>query len=1314
MIPLLIGLTIFMGLMGTNSINSDKYFQNHGVSLTSLSLPHSAVGAKADTVGDMLGQSIMGNIMNAVDNINDKVMSIVAPKDQDLPANSYGMRDAWQRVYGADSTSKSDANSVAQRIYGLRASNSIKSYTNGDIMSQITSALPKLGSLLGSMVLFILMAGATVVDGLGTLVLNLVGSLNIFKYIYNAMNDGAQSQDAIGQALQGFLDLWIQFKPIVMTIATLLFIFMIVRFIMGTPGSRGRIFGTGVIKYGAVFFAWGMLPFVLGGIISYGTTIATSFKLDDVVQQQIQSTFYNSKAPFAAAFYPLDPDTTPTGFVSENKGGIQSSDVYGSWSHNNGLGLNGSEWSAIQQWGSGDSFDADDVNALIGWNGDSSDSSTNKGYFSRKADDSGDSVKGKDDNGKSWAAAHTFLASKLGTATPEKGSAMPVVADKVLAVSGWDEDLFSQTAAGSKKQVKLASDRLRRLAMTHVIATWGINSSGRMQVNKQTGMNTSPKVQWNAVTLVGDTFVARFANWSEIVVAIGATVIYAITAYIGVIVVLSRTIGTALIDQFRATTGSVGAVARAILSAVMSVVIIAYIVVTVNMVAPMITAVDSLVRTIISKGTGDSGISNLTGQLVSVAVLWLGAIFVIKLFNQMRGALVDGMTSFVNQLAETIDRAMGVQPGADSSVAASMKRGTDDTRRTSNSAFRSMDKVRNLENSGFSKSSAGLKKASAGAATGLDKLAPAAELAAGAYAGPLAGKAAGLATKGAAGALKGVSKGADAINKVADADQISNDAGVGNTLTAMKNNGASAYGEARENGATRREALGAASKRGMATATGAYTDSGDLNADQPVESRNSFNQAVAKKAALASASAAKGQEKRDRQLQRRVADKTSVLTSQSNELTEALQEHGAAKFANSLPSGTDNKGALTQASAQLRSAKQSQLDAGTEKSEQQTVVRKARENVQTAKDELGAVKSTIRQQVANGEISKSAGNAAIQQASNHVSEAEQVYQNEKSTLNTLAKTQRSAERRVTEAQGAVNMVQSAIAKSSESAKFSKPAGMASSRETLQHVNDIRREIVKTQHDINRTIEKSNVAGADNASSSSITAGGTAPKGVARSIASSQTVTDTTNENRRTRRNSNTTIRDSSEAGSSTTTTVGANKPMSTPSTSVGSAPVGATRSSTTTQTVTDRNNIDRKTRRNSNTTVRDSSEAGSSTTTTVGSNKPMSASSTSRGNAPVGTTRSSATTQTVTDQNNINRKTRRNVQRNIVNETESVNSTIERAKKTVSNLEKTVSESKSQRIKSGSEAARAKRAVSDSIQRRSYDTKLRDQTNDTN
>ena len=396
MIPILIGLTLFMGILGTNSINSDKYYQAHGVTITSINIPEDSLKASADAITQFGINSIVKTIMNSADSMSDAVISTVANKGQDLKSGTYGMRDAFKRVYANNSDDQ--INWVAEYIYSLRASNSIHSYTNGDILSQIMSSLGMMVSGLGGLILMILLAAATFIGKLGSIILTMIGSLNIFQYIYEGINHIATTtgDKNIRNALQSFIDLWASFQPIILTVATLLLMFVVGRMIMSTRGNRGRVFGTGIMKYFSVFFAWSMLPFVLGGIISYSTNITSSLNIGKDAQTQIQSTFYNAKAPFASAFYSLN-GTNNSQVTSEDKGGIDAQLVYASWSNSDQLNLNGDAWSTLLQWMIGSSFNADDVNAMLGWTGDESDSHTNSGYFSHNAKDSDGTITGVDE-----------------------------------------------------------------------------------------------------------------------------------------------------------------------------------------------------------------------------------------------------------------------------------------------------------------------------------------------------------------------------------------------------------------------------------------------------------------------------------------------------------------------------------------------------------------------------------------------------------------------------------------------------------------------------------------------------------------------------------------------------------------------------------------------------------------------------------------------------------------------------------------------------------------------------------------------------
>lgn len=1061
MIPLLIGLTLFIGFLGTNSINSDKYYQNHGVTLTSINVQTSVVRANADAIDNVISKSIVGDIMNAADNISDKIISTVAHNGQQFPSGIYGMRDAFKRVYANSDDSQIDW--IAKYIYTLRSSNSIHSYTNGDILSQIMSSFGMLIRGIAGLILMILLGISSIVSKIGSVILTIVGSLNIFRYIGDAINHVASTtgDKGIRDAIQTFVDLWASFQPIILVVATLLLMFVIGRVIMSSRGNRGRIFGTGIMKYFSVFFAWSVLPFVLGGIISYSTNITSSLNIGNDVSNQIQSTFYNAKAPFASAFYSLPVNNSQ--ITSEDKGGIDAQTVYASWSNGKELNLNGSSWSTLIQWMTGDSFDADDVNAMLGWTPDESDTRTNSGYFSHNT--KGDSTDAVSDKGASWAASHPFLSQAM-----DDSQSGVVVSDENLEKAGFNKDLFDQTASGTTNRNKYQGpgDRLRKLAMTHVIAVWGIGANGKMSVSKDTGMNTAPRVSWNSVNLVGDTPVAKVANYSEIIVQMFFTVMYAMVAYAGMVVILTRTIGQALIDQLRASTGSIGSIARAILSAMLTMLILMYIVISVDMIGPMIGAVNQLIKAAVSTVLGGGGIGSLAGQIVSLIGLWFGGAIVVRMFMSIRGGLMDGATSMVNQVAEAIDRAMGIQPGADSSASAGMKRGAADARSTMIRGFSAMDKTKKTLQSSQHMATSGLKSIATAGAEGLEKAGPAAELAATAYAGPAAGKAAGMATKAGASALKGVAKGADAADKAISADETMDDAGAVNTAGAVKNNAKDAYSKARDDGMSRTEALQSAGKQAVETAAGNEKDVGDPNLGKE-HRENDFNKVVGANRALQSAKDDQKSSQSARQLQRQIADKTSMLTTQSQEYTEALQDLGAAKMADKLDGKTSNGAALQMASKQLQAAKKSQVDAGTDHTSQETLVNKAQDEVNKSKEQLKSVKSSVQKQVADGSMTKPAAQAEINQARSNLNEKREVLRSETSKMDTIVKTQRKAEQSVHRAQGAVNMAQTAVSENGARALFAKPQGHSSVEQATQHVTDTHKVMMNTQRDVNTLI-----------------------------------------------------------------------------------------------------------------------------------------------------------------------------------------------------------------------------------------------------
>ena len=1318
MIPLLVALTIFTGLLGTNSINSDKYYQEHGVAVTSLTLPKSTVDAGASSFTDALGKSVVGEVMQTIDNITDKVISTVAPNNADFPAGSYGMRDAWRRVYTKDETAQ--ANWVAEYIYSLRSSNAIHSYTNGDQLSQIVAGVGKLFSGVGGLIIMLLLAGATFVQMIGGAITSLVGALNIFQYLYDALNNTTSSgtSKAIRDGLQPLIDMWVQFKPIIMLIATLMFMFVIVRVVMGHSSNRGKIFGTGAMKYLSVFFAWGVLPMILGGIISYTTAMTATLGITDSVEKQIQTTYYNAKAPFASAFYALDTNGAAN-VTTENKGGIEATDVYASWANNADLNLKGGTWSIITQWMSGSSFDADDVNAMLGWNGDASDANGNKGYFSHNAKADGDSVKGTDDNGASWAASHVFLNQKLGTTSASKDSAgtggsnavkkgqqIPVVADDSLSAAGWTDDLFAQTASGSTKTVKGASNRLRKLAMTHVIAVWGIDSNGRMSVSRQTGMNTSPKVSWNSVTLVGDTPVAKFANWSELVAQMFFTVMYAIVAYAGIITILARTIGTALMDQLRASTGSIGAIARAILGVLLSAMIMWYIAISVSMVGPMIGAVNQFIKGFINLA-GNNGVSNLAGQVVSLVTLWFGGALVVRMFMSIRGALMDGATSMVNQIAEAIDRAMGIQPGADSSASAGMKMGANDSRRNMVAGFSAMDKTKKTLQSSQHLATNGLKKVSDMGANALDAAAPAAELAATAYAGPAAGKAAGVATKVGSKTLKAVSKTTKAADDAISADETMDDAGAKGTVDAMKNNTLDGYHNARNAGESTGKALTSAAKRGLDTAAGNQEDVGDPNQGDE-RKQNDFNKVVNGRKALQESADAKGNERKGRQLQRQLADKTALLTNQSEEFTEALQQHGAAQFADKADGKVTNGSGLAAASKQLQSAKHSQVEAGTERAEQETTVNKAREDVNKATEQLRSTKAAVRQQVGSGQMSREDGKAVLASARNDLSQKQEVLNSEKSKMDTLVKTQRTAEQSIQKAQGAVNMMQEAVSTEGKDATFTKPSGLATVQQSAQQVRDTHKSMVKTQRNVDTLVQAADSrmngstttsqTGRLNASRSGAipTASGSSTTGSA-----TQTVNDKQSTNVGVQHNVSEGVTQSHSIAGTSTSGLQSGQHTSPVKSTPGLAS-GTSTAQNTTQAVNDRQTTNVNTQHHVN-NVENHTGGQTVTSTSRGTSGNVS-SNTSTPSTPTGTSRSRNVQQHVTDRNTTNVDVTR----------ESVNDTVSHAKDVVTNLEKHVQDNRTKSVDSSQAAKRINKNLQQSAQRRRYSTKLKDLTNDTN
>lgn len=1302
MIPLLIGLTLFIGFLGTNSINSDKYYQNHGVTLTSINLQSSVVRANADAIDNVINKSIVGDIMNAADNISDKIISTVAHNGQQFPSGIYGMRDAFKRVYANSDDSQIDW--IAKYIYTLRSSNSIHSYTNGDILSQIMSSFGMLIRGIAGLILMILLGISAIVSKIGSIILTIVGSLNIFQYIGDAINHVASTTGdrGIRNAVQTFVDLWASFKPIVLVVATLLLMFVIARVIMSSNGSRGRIFGTGIMKYFSVFFAWSVLPFVLGGIISYSTNITSSLNVRNDVSNQIQSTFYNAKAPFASAFYSLPVNNSQ--ITSEDKGGIDAQTVYASWSNGKALNLNGSSWSTLIQWMDGDSFDADDVNAMLGWTPDESDTRTNSGYFSHNT--KGDSTDAVSDKGKSWAASHRFLHDAM-----DDNQSGVVVSDENLEKAGFNKDLFDQTASGTTNRNKYQGpgDRLRKLAMTHVIAVWGVGANGKMSVSKDTGMNTAPRVSWNSVNLVGDTPIAKVANYSEIIVQMFFTVMYAMVAYAGMVVILARTIGQALVDQLRASAGSIGSIARAILSAMLTMLILMYIVISVDMIGPMIGAVNQLIKAAVATVLGGGGIGSLAGQIVSLIGLWFGGAIVVRMFMSIRGGLMDGATSMVNQVAESIDRAMGIQPGADSSASAGMKRGAKDARNTMVRGFSAMDKTKKTLQSSQRMATSGLRNVAAAGAEGLEKAGPAAQLAATAYAGPVAGKAAGMATKAGASALKGVAKGADAADKAISADETMDDAGVANTAGAVKNNAKDAYSKARVAGMSRTEALQSAGKQALETAAGNEKDVDDPNLGNE-HRENDFNKVVGANRALQSAKDDQKSSQKARKLQRQIADKTSMLTTQSQEYTEALQDLGAAKMADKLDGKISNGAALQMASKQLQAAKKSQVDAGTEHTSQETLVNKAQDAVNKSKEQLKSVKSSVQKQVADGSMTKPAAQAAISQARSDLNEKREVLRSEKSKMDTIVNTERNAEQAIHQAQGAVNVMQEAVSTQGKDATFTKPSGLATVQQSTQQVRDTHKAMVKTQRNVDTLVQ-----GADSRMNGSTTTSqtgrlntshsGSIPtvSGSSTTGSATQTVNDKQTTNVGVQHNVSEGVTQSHSIAGTSISGLQSGQHTS----PVKSTPGQVSGTSTTRsvrQDVNDRQTTNVTTQHHVN-NVENHISGQTVTNTSRGTSGGVSSNtSTSSTRTPTGTSRYRNVQQHVTDQNTTNMDVTR----------ESVNNTISHAKNIVTNLEKTVQDGQSSYNNVSSTARQRAEQVQKLAQKRRYSPKRTDLTNDTN
>lgn len=1063
--------------LGSDLINSDKAYQSHGVAITSMSVSgvmnHQSV-VSADDIDNSLGSLFGGNPITNIGDWWSNMKAKVSPKNQDLPSDTYGVQQFWARAYAGDPKTNKDVKEkvawVSKYTMMLRRSNSIVSYKSTDALSTIGHSFGQIMAFIGGILLVVLLGAVSFVQGIGAFIMKVVGYLNIFKYIGMGLH-GAQASGGLAgtfyNGLKPLIDIWVQFKEPILLVATLIFMFVIVRTVMGSQ-NRGRTLGTGFAKYMVVFFAWTMLPVMLGTMLSYSETVAGKMNLTDQVSKQIKSNFYNAQAPFAASFYTFGSDKS-----GDNRGGITSGRVSDSWSHNPALGLQKrSGMGVLTSWMSSDSFDADDVSAWLGWSGEDKDTD-NKGYFAHKV-----SVKDKkvtsepDKKGKVWGDTHKFLNNK--DRLPQK-----FITDKNLDASGFNKDLFAQTASGSNYSIE-GSDRLRKLALTHALAVWGINSDGEIAVSRQTGMNTDPRVSWKSTNLVGDTVIARFNNWLQIFMTSFWVMFYAIVAYMAIATILAKTIGSALGDQIRASSGSIGAVVRALIGVAVGLVMVAYISLSVGMVGPLLNAMVQLLKGVTSTLTGGSAFGNVTGQLVSSFVLIFGGKFIVDLLIKLRGAITQSLETMMDQIAEAIDRAMGIQPGQNGSVSNSIHDKADQMRERTAKSTQFMQKSSDRMTGGIGKGAGrlagklggGLKNTADDMNRRLDEDemqngaldAQGSKLGQIANRGKHAAKMAGaLATGGAGGALL-------AASQIPGVMGASKDAGRKNVAKETGKSAKEAYQDARNNGATVGEAVKEAADKAKDTATMQTADTGNEQYD-----------AASNVKGLQAQKRQNGQDlKRTSQQQRKITDATSDLTKHEKQYQQALQEQGASEAANKYGDGkTTNADAREQAGQQLKQAKQTSTKTGTERMEQAQTLKKARQNVLNSREELQAAQSQVNQDVQSQGKATPEAQQKLAQAKQDYRQSREAYAKESQTMDTLVKKDQTAKDNLRQAQGASQYVAQQTKGNDDKAAFKPAKGTQTVSQASQNVTDSHQQLLNSQHQVNNLLKEQGISTSNN-------------------------------------------------------------------------------------------------------------------------------------------------------------------------------------------------------------------------------------------
>lgn len=1058
--------------LGSDLINSDKAYQSHGVAITSMSvsgvMKHQSV-VSADDIDNSLGSLFGGNPLKGLSNWWGDAKDKIATKKQDVPTDTYAVQEFWKRGYiGSDQGTKDQVRWVSRYTMMLRRSNSIVSYKSTDVLSTITHSLGQIVVGLGGLFLVGLLGAVSFVQAIGNLIMTVVGYLNIFKYIGMGLH-GAQASGGLAgtfyNGLKPLIDIWVQFKEPILLVATLIFMFVIVRTVMGSQ-NRGRTLGTGFAKYMVVFFAWTMLPVMLGTMLSYSETVAGKMNLTDQVSKQVKSNFYNAQAPFAAAFYSFGSDTT-----GDNRGGITSGRVRDSWSNDKSLGIaTKSASEVVSSWMSADSFDGDDVASWLGWSGEDNDTN-NKGYFSHvaKTDKSGNTTS-KGDGGKSWAKSHKFLASRIN---------QTYITDTQLDKIGFDKNLFEQTAGGATSAPK-GSDQLRKLALTHALAVWGINSDGQIAVSRQTGMNTDPRVSWKSTNLVGDTMIARFNNYLQIVMTSFWVMFYAFIAYMAIATILAKTIGSALGDQVRASSGSIGAVVRALIGVAVGLVMIAYISLSVGMVGPLLNAMVQLLKGVTSTLTGDSSFGLIAGQLASSFVLIFGGKFIVDLLIKLRGAITQSLETMMDQIAEAIDRAMGIQPGQNGSVSNSIHDKADQMRERTAKSTQFMQKSSDRMTGGIGKGAGrlagklggGLKNTADDMNRRLDEDemqngaldAQGSKLGQIANRGKHAAKMAGaLATGGAGGALL-------AASQIPGVMGASKDAGRKNVAKETGKSAKEAYQDARNNGATVGEAVKEAADKAKDTATMQTADTGNEQYD-----------AASNVKGLQAQKRQNGQDlKRTSQQQRKITDATSDLTKHEKQYQQALQEQGASEAANKYGDGkTTNADAREQAGQQLKQAKQTSTKTGTERMEQAQTLKKARQNVLNSREELQAAQSQVNQDVQSQGKATPEAQQKLAQAKQDYRQSREAYAKESQTMDTLVKKDQTAKDNLRQAQGASQYVAQQTKGNDDKAAFKPAKGTQTVSQASQNVTDSHQQLLNSQHQVNNLLKEQGISTSNN-------------------------------------------------------------------------------------------------------------------------------------------------------------------------------------------------------------------------------------------